>query len=159
MGAPNNTNFTTDKILQAFWGGARYAVRSDIDLTVAYYHESQNSFVIGNGGNPTGTCSTAASGGCSGSLDAASFVADYRFARHFDAYAGVMYSQVQNGLANSFLLIGTGNKVSSYDPTVGLRYQFELSNQDLKQAKGQSHLRVAEAARYRKCLCPKTRTD
>jgi hypothetical protein len=35
-----------------------------------------------------------------------------------------MYSQVQNGLANGFLLIGTGNKVSSYDPTVGLRYQF-----------------------------------
>lgn len=124
VGAPNNTNFTTDKILQVFWAGARYAVRSDIDLTVAYYHESQNSFVIGNGSNPTGTCSTAASGGCSGSLDAVSFVADYRFARHFDAYAGVMYSQVQNGLANSFLLIGTGNKVSSYDPTVGLRYQF-----------------------------------
>jgi predicted porin len=123
--APNNTNFTTDKILQVFWAGAKYSVRPDLDLTLAYYHENQNSFVIGNGTNPTGSCSSAVSAGCSGTLDAVSFVADYRFARHFDAYAGVMWSQVQNGLANGFLLAGaTGNKASSYDPTVGLRYQF-----------------------------------
>ena len=125
VGAPNNTNFTTDKIIQIFWTGAKYSVRSDIDLTVAYYHKSQNSYVIGNGSNPTGRCSTAISAGCSGALDVVSFVADYRFARHFDAYAGIMWSQAQNGLANGFLLAGpTGNKASSYDPTVGLRYQF-----------------------------------
>jgi predicted porin len=127
--APNNTNFTTDKILQVFWVGAKYSVRSDLDLTFAYYHENQNSFIIGNGSNPTGTCNTAVSGGCSGSLDAVSFVADWRFARHFDAYAGIMWSQVQNGLANGFALTnglpgGTGNKASAYDPGVGLRYQF-----------------------------------
>jgi hypothetical protein len=50
-------------------------------------------------------------------------------ARHFDAYAGIMWSQVQNGLANGFLLANglpgaTGNKASAYDPGVGLRYQF-----------------------------------
>ena len=127
--APNNTNFTTDRILQVFWAGAKYSVRADLDLTVAYYHEDQNSFIIGNGTNPTGTCNTAVSGGCSGTLDAVSFVADWRFARHFDAYAGVMWSQVQNGLANGFALTnglpgGTGNKASAYDPGVGLRYQF-----------------------------------
>jgi predicted porin len=127
--APNNTNFTTDKILQVFWVGAKYSATRDLDLTVAYYHEDQNSFIIGNGTNPTGTCNTAVSGGCSGSLDAVSFVADWRFARHFDAYAGVMWSQVQNGLANGFALTnglpgGTGNKASAYDPGVGLRYQF-----------------------------------
>jgi predicted porin len=123
--APNNANFTTDKILQVFWAGAKYSVRPDLDLTLAYYHENQNSFVIGNGTNPTGSCSSAVSAGCSGTLDAVSFVGDWRFARHFDAYAGVMWSQVQNGLANGFLLAGaTGNKASSYDPTVGLRYQF-----------------------------------
>ena len=127
--APNNTNFTTDRILQVFWAGAKYAVRADLDLTVAYYHENQNSFIIGNGTNPTGTCSSAVSAGCSGTLDAVSFLADYRFARHFDAYAGIMWSQVQNGLANGFALANglpgtTGNKASSIDPTVGLRYQF-----------------------------------
>jgi predicted porin len=125
VGVANNTNFTTDRILQVFWAGARYSVRPDLDLTLAYYHQNQNSFIIGNGTNPTGTCTTAVSSGCSGSLDAVSFVADYRFARHFDAYAGIMWSQVQNGLANGFLLAGpTGNKASAIDPTVGLRYQF-----------------------------------
>jgi predicted porin len=127
--APNNTNFTTDKILQVFWAGAKYSVRADLDVAVAYYHENQNSFIIGNGTNPTGTCNTAVSGGCSGSLDAVSLVADWRFARHFDAYAGVMWSQVQNGLANGFALANglpgtTGNKASAFDPGVGLRYQF-----------------------------------
>jgi predicted porin len=121
--APNNTNFTTDKVLQIFWAGVKYSVRPDLDLTVAYYHENQNSFV--NATNLTGTCSTAVSSACSGTLDAVSFVADWRFARHFDAYAGFMWSQVQNGLASGFILAGpTGNKASSYDPTVGLRYQF-----------------------------------
>ena len=120
---PNNTNFTTDRILQTFWVGARYSVRPDLDLALAYYHENQNSFVIGNGSNPTGTCNTVASAGCSGSLDAVSFVADWRFAKHFDAYAGVMWSQVQNGLANGFLQANglpgaTGNKASAYDPAL-----------------------------------------
>jgi predicted porin len=129
VGVPNNINFTTDKILQVFWVGAKYSVTRDFDLAFAYYHESQNSFIIGNGSNPTGTCNTAVSGGCSGSLDAVSFVADWRFARHFDVYAGVMWSQVQNGLANGFALAnglpgGTGNKASAFDPGVGLRYQF-----------------------------------
>jgi len=123
--APNNTNFTTDRILQVFWTGAKYSVRPDLDLTLAYYHQSQNSFVIGNGTNPTGTCKTAVSAGCSGTLDAVSFVADYRFARHFDAYAGIMWSQAQNGLISGFLRATPGvNKLSAYDPTVGLRYQF-----------------------------------
>ena len=128
-GAVNNTNFTTDRVLQTFWVGTKYSVRPDLDLALAYYHENQNSFIIGNGSNPTGTCSTSVSAGCKGSLDAVSFVADWRFARHFDAYAGIMWSQVQNGLASGFLqangLPGTnGNKASAYDPGVGLRYQF-----------------------------------
>jgi predicted porin len=123
--APNNTNFTSDKILQTVWVGAKYSATRDIDLTLAYYHESQNSFIIGNGSNPTGTCNNASSAGCSGQLDAVSFVADWRFARHFDAYAGVMWSQVQNGLVNGFLLATPGvTKLSVYDPGVGLRYQF-----------------------------------
>jgi predicted porin len=127
VGVPNNTNFTTDKILQTFWVGARYAATRDLDLTVAYYHESQNSFIVGNGTNPTGTCNTAVSSGCSGQLDAVSFVADWRFARHMDLFAGIMWSQVQNGLANGYVLVPAGttiNKTSNYDPGIGVRYQF-----------------------------------
>jgi predicted porin len=123
--APTNNNFTTDKILQTVWVGAKYSATRDLDLTVAYYHENQNSFIIGNGSNPTGTCTSAVSAGCSGQLDAVSFVADWRFAKHFDAYAGIMWSQAQNGLINGFLLATPGvSKISVYDPGIGLRYQF-----------------------------------
>ena len=119
LGAVNNTNFTTDKILQVFWGGVRYAVRPDVDLSVAYYREEQNSF---QGGTPAtlnaAHCRDASLAQCSGQLDAISFVADYRFAKRFDAYAGIMWSQVSNGLSNGFL------QRSSIDPTVGLRFQF-----------------------------------
>jgi predicted porin len=117
LGAVNNTNFTTDKILQVFWGGVKYAVRPDVDLSVAYYHEMQNSFQSG-AVNVGGICTTNAFAQCSGQLDAVSFVADYRFAKRFDAYAGIMWSQVSNGLSNGFL------QRSSIDPTVGLRFQF-----------------------------------
>jgi predicted porin len=129
---PNNTNFTTDKVLQTFWVGAKYSATRDIDLTVAYYHENQNSFV--NSTNLTGTCSNVSSSACSGTLDAVSLVADWRFARHFDAYAGVMWSQAQNGLASGFLQTNplnngspvgaVSNKANNIDPGVGLRYQF-----------------------------------
>jgi len=119
LGTVNNTSFTTDRVLQVFWGGAKYAVRPDVDLSVAYYHEEQNSF---QGGTPAtlnaAHCSNASLAQCSGQLDAVSFVADYRFAKRFDAYAGIMWSQVSNGLANGFL------QRSSIDPTVGLRFQF-----------------------------------
>ena len=119
IGVVNNTNFATDKILQVFWGGARYAVRPDVDLVAAYYHEEQNSF---QGGTPAtlnaGHCSDASLAQCSGQLDALSFLVDYKFAKRFDAYAGMMWSEVSNGLANGFL------QRSSIDPTVGMRFQF-----------------------------------
>jgi hypothetical protein len=55
---------------------------------------------------------------------------DWRFARHVDFYAGVAYSQKTGGLASGFVLAtnntGTNvnNRVSTYDPGIGLRYQF-----------------------------------
>jgi predicted porin len=130
--APNNTNFTTDKVLQTVWVGARYSATRDLDLTLAYYHENQNSFV--NSSNPTGNCTTAIASSCSGTLDAVSFVVDWRFARHMDMFAGVMWSQVQNGLASGFLQTNptgngvatatTGQKANNIDPGIGVRYQF-----------------------------------
>jgi predicted porin len=132
-GTVNNTNFTTDLVLQTVWLGVRYAITPALDITGAYYHEWQNSFV--NAANPTGTCNTVAATSCSGTLDAVSLVLDWRFARHMDMYAGVMWSQVQNGLASGFLQTnpaGNGafvpgvstNKANTFDPGIGLRYQF-----------------------------------
>jgi predicted porin len=111
LGAVNNTAFTNKKVLQVIWVGAKYAFRPDIDLIGAYYHEQQNSFQ-GNG------CSNNTFAACSGQLDAVSVVADYRFAKRFDVYAGAMFSKVSNGLASGFL------NTSTIDPTVGLRFTF-----------------------------------
>jgi predicted porin len=129
VGTVNNTNFTNDRILQTAWIGSKYSITSALDITGAYYHEWQNSFASGaNAG-----CTDARATQCSGSLDAASLVLDWRFARHTDMYAGVMWSQVRNGLASGFqqangtpagTVVGTANKASSYDPGIGLRYQF-----------------------------------
>jgi predicted porin len=136
LAVPNNNAFVTDKILQTAWFGVRYAITPALDITGAYYHEWQNSFNNGNNSNPNANCTTAAvSAGCSGTLDAVSVVVDWRFAKHVDLYAGVMYSQVQGGLANGFIgttVTNTGaplgaastNKSSNYDPGIGLRYQF-----------------------------------
>jgi predicted porin len=111
LGTVNNTAFTNNKDLQVFWTGAKYAVSSEIDLSAAYYHEEQNSFQ-GNG------CTNNTFAACGGQLDAVSFLADYRFTRRFDVYAGIMFSHVANGLSNGFL------NTSTIDPTVGLRFQF-----------------------------------
>jgi predicted porin len=129
-GAINNTNFTNEKVLQTAWVGAKYAITPALDIAGAYYHEWQNSFATGAN---TG-CDDARASTCSGSLDAVSLVLDWRFARHMDMCTGVMWSQVQNGLASGFLqangtpaggTIANGpNKASSFDPGIGLRYQF-----------------------------------
>ncbi len=69
-------------------------------------------------------------------MDAVSVAMDWRFARHIDMYAGMMWSQVNGGLATGFLMangyaepdhaarFNTCNRVSNFDPGIGLRYQF-----------------------------------
>jgi hypothetical protein len=103
----------------------------------SYYGYRQNSFLTGSNNNVAGgfgNCNTSFSPGCSGSMDMISVAMDWRFARHFDMYAGVAYSQKQGGLASGYVLsasnlnnpatVNTFNRVSTYDPGIGLRYQF-----------------------------------
>jgi predicted porin len=133
--APNNVNFIVNKVLQTAWVGVRYAITPSLDVTGAYYHEWQNNFTNTAVANAGCAVLGSSSSQCAGSLDAVSAVIDWRFAKHVDVFAGVMWSQVQGGLANGFLLANGsttgvnnnttgGNKASSFDPGVGLRYQF-----------------------------------
>jgi predicted porin len=134
---PINNGFLTPEVRQTGWVGATYAVRSDLDLTAAYYHEDKNSFAVSAANNPNANCTTAAFSGCSGQIDWVSFVADWRFAKRFDLYAGLTWQQVSNGLAAGFIQTsGTtaagaagpsgslGNRASLFAPTAGLRFQF-----------------------------------
>jgi len=111
----NNAAFPNDKILQVYWAGVKYAVTPDVELTAAYYGNKQNSYGTGADAG----CSTAAASTCSGTLDAFSLDAVWRLTKHFDSYAGLMYTGVHGGLANGFVFHTT-----DMNPTIGIRYTF-----------------------------------
>ena len=101
-------------MLQVYWAGLKYAVASNFDVTVAYYGYNQNSYATGADAG----CSSTVAGSCSGTLNAFSLAADYRFTKRFDGYAGFMWSGVKDGLASGYL------NTSNVNPTIGVRYQF-----------------------------------
>jgi predicted porin len=141
LGAVNNNAFATARISQTSWIGTKYAVNSNLDLTLAYYHLTTNSWAgtsRGNSGslvsnNNSGAligagCSDASNAQCSGQQDVVSFVADWRFAKRFDLYGGVVWTQNANGFASGFTGIrgaqaGYSN-FSVWAPSAGIKFTF-----------------------------------
>ena len=111
FGSVTQNAFVHDEHLQIMWTGARYAFTNTLDAGVAYYHYDQNSF-------GKTFCGDNSASTCAGTLDAVSINVDWKFAKKFDLYAGMMFSQVRNGLANGYLFR------SNLAPTAGLRFQF-----------------------------------
>jgi predicted porin len=109
-----NNAYNNSKTVQVYWTGVRYTVIPNLDLTAAFYGYHQNAYGTGTQAG----CTTTAHSTCSGSFEAVSFDADYRFNQHFDAYAGAMYSGVHNGVASGYL------QTTNINPTVGVRYKF-----------------------------------
>ena len=110
----NDAAFPNDKILQVYWAGVKFTLPSGLDLIAAYYGYSQNSYAAGADAG----CSSTISGACSGTESAVSAMADYHFTKRFDVYAGAMWTEVRDGLANGYL------NTSNIDPTIGLRWRF-----------------------------------
>lgn len=110
----NTAYAANNKILQVMWTGARYAFTDDLDTGVGYYHYIQNNF----GGPASCATSGASSSHCAGTMDAVSWDVDWKFAKKFDVYAGVMFSQVHDGLANGYL------HSAVLSPSAGLRFRF-----------------------------------
>jgi predicted porin len=104
----------SSKILQVYWTGVKYPITQNFDVTAAFYGYKQDSYATGKEAGCTNNISSA----CSGNLWAYSVAAVYRLTKHFDAYAGAMYSGVKNGLSNGYL------NTSNIDPTIGVRYSF-----------------------------------
>jgi len=111
----SDTAYDVDKTLGMFWVGVRYTVIPNLDVTAAYYASYQNAYGTGKEAG----CNTSEYSACSGNTQAFSIDADYYFNRHFDAYLGVMYSGVHNGVASGYLFDTT-----NLDPTIGVRYKF-----------------------------------
>jgi len=109
-----NNAYNNSKTVQVYWTGARYTVIPNLDLTAAYYGYRQNAYGTGTQSG----CRTVAHATCSGSFEAISFDADYRFNQHFDLYAGAMYSAVRDGAASGYL------SSTNINPTMGVRYKF-----------------------------------
>jgi predicted porin len=110
----NNAAYGNERVLQVFWGGAKWRVSRDFYLAAGYYGYRQNSFATGaNAG-----CSSRTSSGCSGSESAVGVLGDYRFNRRCDAYLGTLWTGVQDGLASGFL------NTSTLTTTLGIRARF-----------------------------------
>ncbi|MBV8442246.1 MAG: porin [Hyphomicrobiales bacterium] len=114
-GAITYNAYAINKVVNVVWTGVKYSVTDQIDLTGAFYYEAQNDY---SAKACTGAGVHTSSSACAGSLDALSFLIDYRPVKRIDLYAGVMISNAYGGLANGYV------EVQNVDPTVGLRIKF-----------------------------------
>ncbi len=122
MSGVEDNNLDSEKLLQIWWTGVKYAYDPKTDITFAWYGQLQNDF------RSPKTCTVAAGfrSSCAGSLDEGSLYTDHHFTRHFDGFAGLAYSFVTGGLA---IAIPHGPGVpylhnSNFAPTIGGRFSF-----------------------------------
>ena len=124
--SPDNNAFTSPKVLQIFWGGAKYELPWGLNFTAAYYHVNQNSYVADSAPCVAGGASKT---DCAGTYDQGSFLVDYIVSKHFDVYAGITHAWVTNGLASGypgtpgakFGFAGTGTSVNTTGVMTGFR--------------------------------------
>ena len=123
---PDNNAFTTPKVLQFYWTGAKYELPWGLSFTVAYYHVNQNQYVADSAPCVLGGASET---DCAGTFDQGSFLIDYAVTKHFDVYTGITYGIVKNGLAATFPgtpgakfgAAGTGTSVNTTSAMTGFR--------------------------------------
>ena len=117
-----DNNLDSEKLVQVWWTGVKYAYDRKTDITFAWYGQAQNTFRVPS------TCSVAAGfrSSCAGDLEEGSLYLDHHFAKRFDAFAGLAYSFVTGGLA---IAIPHGPGVpylhnSNFAPLIGGRFSF-----------------------------------
>lgn len=99
-----DNSFQTKK-MNVFFGGVTYELSQAFNVTAAYYDIHQNDF-------SGGVCGTGAA--CDGDNRFSSVMADYKFSKRTDVYAGAQFNKVDGGFApagtlhNSNRFFGTG---------------------------------------------------
>jgi len=107
-GSITSTGFPQDKILQHVWIGGKYSFSPSFDLMAGYWHVWQNYFDTNSAVTQAADCATAANGvgtvssKCNGTEDAFSISAIWRPVKRIDVYGGVIYSQVNGGIASGY---------------------------------------------------------
>ncbi|MBU6463274.1 MAG: porin [Bradyrhizobium sp.] len=123
---PDNNAFTTAKVLDFVWVGARYELAWGLSFTGAYYHVNQNAYIADSSPCVAGG---ASKGDCAGAYDQVSFLTDYALNKHLDVYAGATWARVTDGLASGFPgtpgakfgFAGTGTSIDTATVMTGLR--------------------------------------
>jgi predicted porin len=122
MSGVEDNNLDSEKLVQVWWTGVKYAYDPKTDITFAWYGQAQNNFRVPS------TCSVAAGfrSSCAGDLEEGSLYLDHHFTKRFDGFAGLAYSFVTGGLA---IAIPHGPGVpylhnSNFAPTIGGRFSF-----------------------------------
>jgi predicted porin len=122
MSGVEDNNLDTQKLVNIWWAGAKYAYDSKTDVTLSWYQQRQNDFRL------PPACSVAAGfrASCAGTLNETSIYVDHYFTKRFDGFAGIAYSYVDGGLAIA-IPHGPGvpyNHHSNFAPTIGVRFAF-----------------------------------
>ncbi len=122
MSGVEDNNLDSEKLVQIWWTGAKYAINSKTEITYSWYQQRQNDFRVPS------TCSPVAGfrSSCAGTLNETSLYADHHFTKRFDAFAGIAYSYVTGGLAIA-IPHGPGvpyNYPNNVAPTIGGRFAF-----------------------------------
>jgi predicted porin len=120
LSSTNNHTLGSDKSVNYFWGGVKYAYNAQFDVTIGYYHLLQNAYTgaVAGSTKTIAPCSNTSAPNCSGTLDSVGLYGDYHFNKRFDVYAGMMWSSVTNGLASGYLYH------VEWAPSAGVRYTF-----------------------------------
>jgi predicted porin len=122
MSGVEDNNLDSEKLVNIWWTGAKYAVNTKTDITFAWYQQRQNDFRI----PPACSATAGFRSSCAGTLNETSLYMDHHFTKRFDGFAGIAYSYVSGGLA---IAIPHGPGVPYYHstnfaPAIGGRFSF-----------------------------------
>ncbi|HTV66041.1 MAG TPA: porin [Bryocella sp.] len=117
-----DNNLDSEKLVNLWWTGAKYAFDKKTDITFAWYQQRQNDFRVPPACSPEAGFRAS----CAGTLNEGSLYADHHFTPRFDVFAGLAYSWVTGGLA---IAIPHGPGVPYFAnnntaPTIGGRFAF-----------------------------------
>jgi predicted porin len=122
MSGVEDKNLDSEKLVNIWWTGAKYAYDRKTDITLSWYQQRQNDFRL----PPTCSPSAGFRSSCAGTLNEGSLYVDHHFTKRFDGFAGIAYSYVTGGLAIA-IPHGPGvpyNSNNNFAPTVGGRFTF-----------------------------------
>jgi predicted porin len=122
MSGVEDNNLDTEKLVNIWWTGVKYAYRSKTDFTFSWYQQRQNDFRL----PPTCSVADGFRASCAGTLNEGSLYVDHHFTKRFDGFAGIAYSWVSGGLAIA-IPHGPGvpyNSNNNFAPTIGGRFSF-----------------------------------